>query len=99
VVSSDPARRPGEVVALAAKVIEPMSWTFQDGFARATPIYRDPDGTWISAFSTVSVDAAGKPTAVEIFLDRLVALRRGVLEASVIGGLGGWWSGCSSPGA
>ncbi len=95
VVSSDPARRPGEAVALAAEMIEPMSWTFQDGFARATPIYRDPDGTWISAFSTVSVDAAGKPTAVlvinypvEIFLDRLVALRRGVLEASVIGGLG-----------
>jgi class 3 adenylate cyclase len=95
VVSSDPARRPGEAVALAAETIEPMSWTFQDGFARATPIYRDPDGTWISAFSTVSVDAAGKPTAVlvinypvEIFLDRLVALRRGVLEASVIGGLG-----------
>ena len=95
VVSSDPARRPGEAVALAAEVIEPMSWTFQDGFARATPIYRDPDGTWISAFSTVSLDAAGKPTAVlvinypvEIFLDRLVALRRGVLEASVIGGLG-----------
>ena len=54
VVSSDPARRPGEVVALAREMIEPMSWTFQDGFARATPIYRDADGTWISAFSTVS---------------------------------------------
>ena len=95
VVSSDPARRPGEVIALAREMIEPMSWTFQDGFARATPIYRDADGTWISAFSTVSLDAAGKPSAVlvinypvEIFLDRLVALRRGVLEASVIGGLG-----------
>ncbi len=95
VVSSDPLRRPGEVVALAREMIEPMSWTFQDGFARATPIYRDADGTWISAFSTVSLDAAGRPSAVlvinypvEIFLDRLVALRRGVLEASVIGGLG-----------
>lgn len=95
VVSSDPARRPGEPVALASEMIEPMSWTFQDGFARATPIYRDPDGTWISAFSTVSVDATGKPTAVlvinypvEIFLDRLVALRRGVLQASVIGAFG-----------
>ena len=39
VVSSDPARRPGEPVALAPEMIEPMSWTFQDGFARATPIY------------------------------------------------------------
>lgn len=95
VVSSDPARRPGEPVALAAEMIEPMSWTFQDGFARATPIYRNADGTWISAFSTVSTDPAGRPSAVlvidypvEIFVDRLVALRRGVLQASVVGGLG-----------
>ena len=95
VVSSDPTRRPGEPIALAPEMIEPMSWTFQDGFARATPIYRDADGTWISAFSTVSLDAAGKPSAVlvinypvEIFLDRLVALRTGVLRASVMGALG-----------
>ena len=94
VVSSDPAARPGEVVALAPVVIQPLSWTFEDGFARATPIYRDRDGTWISAFATVATDAAGRPAAVlvinypvEVFLDRLVALRRGVLNASVIGAL------------
>jgi len=94
VVSSDPAARPGEVVALAPEVIQPLSWTFEDGFARATPIYRDRDGTWISAFATVATDAAGRPAAVlvinypvEVFLDRLVALRRGVLNASVIGAL------------
>jgi len=95
VVSSDPARKPGESLELAPEMIQPLSWTFQDGFARATPIYRDRDGTWITAFSTVSLGADGKPTAVlvlnypvEIFLDRLVALRRGVLEASLIGALG-----------
>jgi adenylate cyclase len=95
VVSSDPAGRPGASIDLAPEVIQPLTWTFQDGFARATPIYRDADGTWISAFATVSTDAAGNPSAVlvikypvEVFLDRLVALRRGVLEASVIGALG-----------
>jgi class 3 adenylate cyclase len=95
VVSSDPAARPGEAIGLAPEVIQPLTWTFQDGFARATPIYRDGEGTWISAFATVSTDAAGNPAAVlvikypvEVFLDRVVALRRGVLEASVIGALG-----------
>lgn len=95
VVSSDKARKPGEPVAIAREMVEPLSWTLQDGFARATPIYRDADGTWITAFAAVTSDAGGVPTAVlvinypvEIFLDRLVALRRGVLEASVVGGVG-----------
>jgi class 3 adenylate cyclase len=95
VVSSDAARKPGEPVAIAPEMVEPLSFTLQDGFARATPIYRDADGTWITAFAAVGADADGRPTAVlvinypvEIFLDRLVALRRGVLQASLVGGAG-----------
>ena len=100
VVSSDAARTPGELVPIAREMVEPLSFTLQDGFARATPIYRDADGTWISAFAPVGADAAGRPDAVlvinypvEIFLDRLVALRRGVLQASLVGGAGALLAG------
>jgi adenylate cyclase len=100
VVSSDAARAPGEPVPIAREMVEPLSFTLQDGFARATPIYRDAAGTGNTAFAAVGAAAAGRPDAVlvinypvEIFLDRLVALRRGVLQASLVGGAGALLAG------
>jgi class 3 adenylate cyclase len=94
VVSSDPAARAGEPVALAPEVVEPMAWTFEDGFARYTRLYRDARGTWITAFAPIR--GAGEETAAvltvdyaaEIYLDRLNDLWTTVVRASLLGALG-----------
>src|SRR6266700_1417821 len=93
VVSDGPAR-PGELFPVAPAMIEPLRWTFEDGVARYTDIYSNAQGTWISAFAPI-LDRAGGTAAVvlvnypvEIYLDRLQELRRTILWASGLGGLG-----------
>src|SRR5206468_3677326 len=41
-VTSDGSGRPGEPYPLAAELLEPLGWTFEDGVARYTRIYRAP---------------------------------------------------------
>ena len=82
-------------VTLPLEVAEPLGWTFQDGVARFTPIYRNAGGQWISAFGPI-LGADGKVAAVltvdypvEIYLDRLDELRTAVIRASIVGALAG----------
>jgi sigma-B regulation protein RsbU (phosphoserine phosphatase) len=93
-VTSDGPGLPGEPYPLVPELIEPLGWTFQDGVARFTRIYRNQSGTWITAFAPV-VDAAGKTIAVldvdypvEIYLDRLADLRRTIIQGAVVAALG-----------
>src|SRR5213078_4362152 len=74
-------------------VAERLGWTFEDGVARYTGIYRNARGTWISAFAPVGGEA-GKRLAVlvvdypvEIYLDRLNELQFSILYASMAGAL------------
>jgi class 3 adenylate cyclase len=91
VVTTEGGGAPGMPYPVAAEVAEPLSWTFEDGVARYTRIYRNARGTWISAFAPVGGEP-GKKLAVlvvdyplEIYLDRLRELRIAILEASVAG--------------
>jgi class 3 adenylate cyclase len=84
---------PAEPIGLAPELIEPLTWTFQDGVARFTGIYRNDHGTWITAFAPI-VDPAGRTLAVlnvdyplEIYLDRLNELRATLVRASIAGAL------------
>ncbi len=92
-VTGDEAAVPGTVYAPAPEVAERLGWTFEDGVARYTGIYRNGRGTWISAFAPVAGEP-GKRLAVlvvdypvEIYLDRLQELRLSILYASIAGAL------------
>src|SRR5262245_62063635 len=70
-----------------------FGWTVDDGVARATGIYRDERGTWITAFAPVPAPD-GHPAGiivvdypVEIYLDRLQELRRAVVQGALAGGV------------
>jgi class 3 adenylate cyclase len=94
VVTSQGPARPGDAYVVAPEVTQPLGWTFEDGFARFTPIYRDHRGAWISAFAAIK-DGQDRTTAVlmvdypvEVYLDRLGELRTTILVASAAGTLG-----------
>jgi class 3 adenylate cyclase len=93
VVSSEEAEPPGGWYALAPELIDPISWSLEDGVARYTGAYRNAGGTWISAVAPI-VDAQGRAVAllsvdyqVDVFLDRLRELDATVLQGSAIGAL------------
>src|SRR5207245_9278502 len=62
-VTVDGSGRPGEPYPLAAELLEPLGWTFEDGVARYTRIYRAPSGAWITAFAPIA-DTRGRTAAV-----------------------------------
>jgi class 3 adenylate cyclase len=81
----------GATLTIAPEVVEPLTWTLEDGVARYTRIYAGQNGMWISAIAPI-VDGQGRTTAVldvdypvDVYLDRLDALRRTVIEASMVG--------------
>jgi class 3 adenylate cyclase len=88
VVDSDGAGQPGDRVALAPELIEPLQWTLEDGVARYTGVYRTASGAWISAFAPIA-GADGTTQAVlaldysvDLYLDRLREVDSAILEAS-----------------
>jgi class 3 adenylate cyclase len=94
ILVSDGPGRPGDVYPVAAQLLDPLRWTFDDAVARYTGIYSNARGTWITAFSPI-VDPKGRVMAVvtvdyplEIYLDRLHELRATILYASIIGAIG-----------
>src|SRR5262249_11970094 len=93
VVTTEGGGVPGMPYPVAAEVAEPLGWTFEDGVARYTRIYRNARGTWISAFAPVGGEPGKKLVALvvdyplEIYLDRLHELRIAILQASVVGAL------------
>ena len=78
---------------MAAEIQQILRWTVDDGVARATPIYRNERGTWITAFAPVPSPDGKAPGIlvmdypVEIYLDRLQELRRAVVQGAFAGGL------------
>lgn len=90
-VTSDAAERPGGWYTLAPELIDPISWSLEDGVARYTGAYRNPRGTWITAVAPI-VDDQGRAVAllsvdyqVDVFLDRLHELDITVLQGSAAG--------------
>jgi class 3 adenylate cyclase len=93
-VVSRGAARPGEPYPLVPEMSEPLQWTFGDGFARYTGIYRLRGGTWLSAFAPI-LGPEGRPIAVLVvdyplvlYLDRLHELQRTLVFATGVSGLG-----------
>jgi class 3 adenylate cyclase len=94
IMVSDGPSKPGDGYPLAAQLVDPLRWTFDDGVARYTPIYTNARGTWITAFAPI-VDSAGRVMAVvivdypvEIYLDRLNEFRSTIVYASIVGAVG-----------
>jgi class 3 adenylate cyclase len=94
VVTSDESAGPRLPYPLAAELVQPLTWSFEDGVARYTGIYRNASGMWISAFAPVP-EPGGKTRAVlvvdyavEIYLERLRELQATILLASLAGALG-----------
>ena len=94
IVTSGEPRLAGTRYPIADAVAEPLAWSFEDGVARYTRLYRNESGAWITAVAPI-VDAAGKTMAVldvdypvDVYLDRLDALRSTVIQASLAGALG-----------
>jgi len=91
VVTSTEAEPPGGWYDLAPELIDPISWSLEDGVARYTGAYRNAGGTWISAVAPI-VDSRGRAVAllsvdyqVDVFLDRLRELDTTVLQGSAAG--------------
>jgi len=69
VSDADAVLQPGARLTIAPEAAQVLDWSFQDGFARATPIYwreKDQRGQreqWMTAFAPV-VDTADTPIAV-----------------------------------
>ncbi|HEU4369520.1 MAG TPA: adenylate/guanylate cyclase domain-containing protein [Methylomirabilota bacterium] len=85
---------PGELYPLVPELIEPLSQSFRDNVAAHTGIYHNQSGTWITAFAPIR-DGTGRVIAVldvdyrvNVYVDRLAALRVTVLLASVAGAIG-----------
>lgn len=91
VMDSDGTGNPGDPVALAPELLEPLVWIFDDGVARYTRVYHTATGAWISAFAPI-VDASGTTTAVlavdysvDLYFDRLRDVEVAILRASAAG--------------
>ena len=91
IVVGDDSSRPGQMVAIAPELIQTLGWTFEDGVARYTRIYRNASGAWISAFAPI-VDRSGRAIAVlamdypvDFYFDRLHELRLAIVRATVAG--------------
>jgi class 3 adenylate cyclase len=69
VSDADAALRPGALLQLAPEAAQVLGWTFEDGFARTTPIYskwnaqRQQQEQWMTAFAPI-VDTADNVIAV-----------------------------------
>ena len=94
VATSDEGGVPGKPYPLAPEMVQPLRWSFEDGVARYTGVYRNASGKWISAFAPLP-EGGGRTRAVlvvdyavEIYLDRLRELQATILLASLAGGLG-----------
>jgi len=99
VSGTDEALRPGALLALGPEAAQILGWTFEDGFARSTPIYwkwnaeRQQREQWMTAFAPI-VDATGQTIAVvavehqgALFSYWFEALSLAVILACVAGGL------------
>ena len=99
VSDADASLQPGTLLPLGPEAAQVLGWTFEDGFARSSPIYRKWNAQhrhqeqWLTAFAPI-VDAAGQTIAVvtiehqgALFSYWFDALFLAVVLACVSGGL------------
>src|SRR5437868_2528586 len=99
VSDTDESLQPGALLPVEPEAAQVLGWTFEDGFARSTPIYwkwnaeRKQREQWMTAFAPI-VDAAGKTIAVvavehqgALFSYWFEALSLAIVLACVGGGL------------
>ena len=99
VSDADEALQPGALFAVGPEAAQILGWTFEDGFARSTPIYwkwnaeRRQREQWMTAFAPI-IDATGQTIAVvavehqgALFSYWFEALSLAVMLACVAGGL------------
>jgi class 3 adenylate cyclase len=93
IVVGDGSIRPGEMVAVAPEMVQALGWTFEDGVARYTRIYRNASGAWITAIAPI-VDRKGRPIAVlsmdyavDLYFERLRELQITIVQASLAGAI------------
>ena len=91
VVTTADDERPGETVTIGPEAANAVAWTFEDGVARYTGIYRTRGGMRISAFAPI-LDARGAAAAVlqvdypvDFYFDRLRELDKTIALGSVAG--------------
>ena len=77
VVTMADGERPGDTIAVGPEAADAVAWTFEDGVARYTRIYRVRGALHISAFAPI-LDGRGRTTAVlevdypvDFYFDRL----------------------------
>jgi class 3 adenylate cyclase len=77
VVTMADDERPGDTITVSPEAADAVAWTFEDGVARYTRIYRVRGGLHISAFAPI-LDARGRTAAVlevdypvDFYFDRL----------------------------
>ena len=100
VVSDDDVYlQPGRVIAISPEAAEILGWTFEDGFARTTPMYekwnarRQQSERWLTAFAPIN-DSTGNTQAVmavehqeALFAYWFEALSMVLVVACIVGGL------------
>jgi class 3 adenylate cyclase len=93
VVTTADDERSGAPFTVAAEAADAVAWTFEDGVARYTRIYRTQAGARISAFAPVPA-ADGRTAAVlevdypvDFYFDRLRELDTTILVGMLSGGL------------
>jgi len=91
VVTTADDERPGETFVVGPEAADAVAWTFEDGVARYTGIYRTRGGPRISAFAPV-LDARGRTAAVlevdypvDFYFDRLRELDTTIALGSLAG--------------
>jgi class 3 adenylate cyclase len=93
VVTTADDERPGEVFTIGPEAADAVAWTFEDGVARYTGIYRTRAGARISAFAPI-LDTAGRTAAVlevdypvDFYFDRLRELDATIIQGMLAGAL------------
>jgi class 3 adenylate cyclase len=93
VVTTAEGERPGGTFIVGPEAADAVAWTFEDGVARYTGIYRTPAGARISAFAPIP-GAGGRTAAVlevdypvDFYFDRLHELDATIVQGMAAGAL------------
>jgi class 3 adenylate cyclase len=93
VVTTAADEQPGDAFTVGPEAVDPIAWTFEDGVARYTGIYRTRAGARISAFAPI-LGAGGRTVAVlevdypvDFYFDRLRELDATILQGMAAGAL------------
>lgn len=93
VVTTADGERPGESFIVGPEAADAVAWTFEDGVARYTGIYRTPAGLRISAFAPIPGDGGRTAAVLEVdypvdfYFDRLRELDWTIAQGMAAGAL------------